>query len=256
MRQLNAYLISIMIISTLILSGCKSDNLPAPIETLDIKSLNDLIDSWENSPTIVEPVNIADCPPCGDLNWNVSPGAYVGGVPLPAQLYGSFGSCDLYKWENGQQTSKVGSLNEIIGTPNGTTMINWNENEAPNINSGMITVECCIGWGVYETSTDYSKGWEVGAIWDMTLGSNALFIHVWERKLNEAGEPVLNLWEALIGNDDPIDEKVALLNMATTSTSNTLDGYDIYYFQTKPIGVGDEPQGIKNITDQSYWATP
>ncbi len=222
----------------------------------NIRSFNDLIESWAGASPTVEPVEIADCPPCANLNWNVAPGAYIGGVPLPAQLSGSFGNCDLYKWENGRKTTIVGNLNEITGTPNGTTMINWRVNAAPNINAGMTTVECCIGWGVYETISDYSKGWEVGAIWDMTLGSNALFIHIWERKISASGQPILNLWEALIGNDDPIDELVELLNIATTSTSNPLPDYDVYFFQTKPIGVGAYPQGIKNITDQSHWAVP
>ena len=66
------------------------------------------------------------------VNTNISPGIFLGGCPIPPQLYGCFGPAKMYKWTDyikKKNKAKIyGTLDFILGTSNGTTIIRWNKN--------------------------------------------------------------------------------------------------------------------------------
>ena len=100
------------------------------------------------------------------IAWDISPGAFVGCRSLPPQLYGSFGPTQVYNWDpktrsdayhkqcpEGEPTNGICStgtvaknwtIDEVIGTPNGATILKWSPD---GYNEGLSSVECATAWG-------------------------------------------------------------------------------------------------------------
>jgi hypothetical protein len=143
------------------------------------------------------------------LSYDVSPGVFDGCISLPPQLYGSFGPTQVYVWdpttgqdkyykqcpegqpdENGMceigTVAKNWTIDEVIGTPNGATILKWNPD---GYNAGLSSVECATAWGTW----DLNYGWENGIIYNFTSREFVYFGHIWKRSLGPVD--YLEFWE-------------------------------------------------------------
>ena len=130
------------------------------------------------------------------LLWDISPGAFTGCRSLPPQLYGSFGPTELFYWNitsgqpqpiteeiAGPELAGQWTIDEIMGTPNGATLIKW----APDgKQQGVTSVECATAWGTW----DLNYGWENGIIYNFTGQKFVYFGHIWRRT-----EQFFEIWE-------------------------------------------------------------
>ena len=129
------------------------------------------------------------------LMWDISPGAFTGCRSLPPQLYGSFGPTQLFYWNitSGRPqeiTEEIAgdlagewTIDEIMGTPNGATLIKW---AADGKQEGVTSVECATAWGTW----DLNYGWENGIIFNFTGQQFVYFGHIWRRT-----EQFFEIWE-------------------------------------------------------------
>lgn len=193
--------------------------------------------------TLFQPPVTLNSQPPRNLNWGISPGAYTGGTELPPQLYGSFGPAVFYAWnQKDGPHNPAGTINEIIGTPNGTTMIRWGKDSRLD---GITTVECSTGWGCYDGRKDY--GWEVGIIFDMTAGSDVTFLHIWKCTADEDGNRKLELWETRLPEGQDV---WATLNRM----KDAIDGGDAFDGEIDYFAPPAMKGGIANV-DPQYWTS-
>ena len=110
----------------------------------------------------------------------------------------------MYRWtdyiQNKTNADILGTMDFILGTSNGVTIIRWNKNYQIKDGSydGKFSTEMCTGWGTYtrkHLKNDY--GWENGIILNMSNNKNAPFIHIWYRTKKK-----LYMWEIRIGLAD------------------------------------------------------
>jgi hypothetical protein len=130
------------------------------------------------------------------IAWDISPGAFTGCRTLPPQLYGSFGPTELLFWNissghpqpitediAGPELAGTWTIDEIMGTPNGATLIKWADDGKQQ---GVTSVECATAWGTW----DLNYGWENGIIYNFTGQSFVYFGHIWRRT-----EQYFEIWE-------------------------------------------------------------
>ena len=184
----------------------------------------------------------APVPPCTPLDWDISPGAFSGGAPLPPQLYGSYGPGELQRWSQSEGAhDSQGSINEILGAPDGVQMIRWGEGSSLD---GETTVECSTGWGCFGGQLDY--GWENGIIFDLTPGTDVVFPHIWKLGTGDDGERVLEVWEVKITPDEDADEAITQLRAYIEEESDSI-AWDVSYFSAP-----DMDGGVPTVAEE-HW---
>lgn len=150
------------------------------------------------------------------IDSGIVPSVFLGGCPLPPQLYGSFGTATLYNWtdyiKNKSNSKVLGTMEHILGTNNGITVILWNKNNmVPGGKfDGKFSTEMCTGWGTYTSKhIKYDYGWENGVIMNMFGNNeNVPFIHIWYRT-----EKMLYMWEIQVKKEyEELAHKIGLLN--------------------------------------------
>ena len=179
---------------------------------------------------------------CHDLGWDISPGAFSGGVELPAQLYGSYGPGQQQRWtpEDGPYDSQ-GGIDEILGAPNGVQMIRWGDGSSLD---GRTTVECSTGWGCFDDREDY--GWENGIIYDLVDGEDVVFPHIWKLSDDSTGTRQLEVWEVKLTPEDDAMAAIDDLRAYIEGESAAIDR-DVFY-----ISAPDMDGGIPTVSEQHF----
>lgn len=180
---------------------------------------------------------------CTNLEWDISPGAFSGGSQLPPQLYGSYGPGEQQKWdqEQGPHDSQ-GTIDEIIGAPDGVQMIRWGEGSSLD---GKTTVECGTGWGCFDDRDDY--GWENGIIYDLEDGEDVVFPHIWKLGTDDAGTRTVEIWEVKV---TPQDDAMAAIEDLRSYIEGEVDSIDWEVFY---IEAPDMDGGIPTV-DESFFS--
>ena len=186
---------------------------------------------------------VADPETCTSLEWDISPGAFSGGSQLPAQLYGSFGPGEQQKWDQQQGPhDSQGTINEIIGAPDGVQMIRWGEGSSLD---GETTVECGTGWGCFDDREDY--GWENGIIYDLVDGEDVVFPHIWKLGTDDSGTRTVEIWEVKL---TPADDAMAAIEDLGKYVEGDVDSIDWEVFY---IAAPDMDGGIPTV-DESHFS--
>lgn len=179
---------------------------------------------------------------CHDLGWDISPGAFSGGVELPAQLYGSYGPGQQQRWtpQDGPYDSQ-GGIDEILGAPDGVQMIRWGDGSSLD---GRTTVECSTGWGCFDDREDY--GWENGIIYDLVDGEDVVFPHIWKLSDDAAGTRQLEVWEVKLTPEEDAMAAIDDLRAYIEGESASIDR-DVFY-----ISAPDMDGGIPTVSEQYF----
>lgn len=140
----------------------------------------------------------------------VSPGFFSGGCPQPPAILGTWGPGPLYRWIDyltEQKPDTVAKAKNVMGLPNGLSMIHWKRNNIDSSLDNSYSLEMMTGWGSYSKKNvpnDY--GWVNGTIFNMSVSGKRRFqvpfVHIYFREVtgnkNGAEQGRLHFWEAAL----------------------------------------------------------
>ena len=167
---------------------------------------------------------ILKCNPGAYINTGkkTSPGFFHGGCPQPPTILGTWGPGSLYLWTDylkNQNPEQVATTKNVMGLPNGLSMIHWRENNLNSDLNNSYSLEMITGWGSYsEKKIPNDYGWVNGTIFNLAVNGadnfQVPFVHIYYRevtgKKNGVEQGKLHFWEAALSGKKEI-KNVGLL---------------------------------------------